>query len=177
MEDVSKSLNLTQEQTDKLNKLTEQTQAQYRDQYSKLNTLNEAERAARTQELNRQYYNDWYKGARDILNDTQRNRYQQFNYQYGGFTSLSDPEIQKRLNLTQEQIRDLREQMNWSNQQWQDINRLAATDATKATQMYRDYWTQRQERLNKFLTPEQQKGWREMTGEPYTFRPNFAPPR
>ena len=177
MNDVSGSLNLTQNQIGNLNKLTDQTQARYRDNYTKLGTLNETERAARLQELHRQYNTDWNKGAQDIFNDTQRSRYQQVNHQYGGFNTFYDPEVQKRLNLTADQMKGLGEQTEWSNQQMQDINRMGAMDATKGTQMYRDYWTQRQERFNKFLTQEQQKTWGVMTGEQYTFQPTFVPSR
>lgn len=177
MNDVGKSLNLTQDQITRLNKLTTDTQGRYRDDYTKLGTLNDADRFARTQELNQKYYTDWNKAARDVFNDTQRNRYQQLGYQYGGFNTFYDPDVQKRLNLTAEQQKDLRAQYDWSAQQWADINRTGATDATKATQLYRDYWTARQERLNKFLTSEQQKVWNEMIGDAYTFQPTFTPPR
>jgi len=174
MGDVGKSLNLTQDQMTKLNKLTEQTQATYRDDYAKLGTLTDADRFARTQELNRKYYADWNKGARDVFNDTQRTRYQQLGYQYGGFETLYDPDVQKRLNLTADQQKALREQWDWSNQQLADINRTGATDATKGTTMYRDYWKARDERFNKFLTADQRKAWGEMTGDAYTFQPTFT---
>jgi hypothetical protein len=177
MNDVSKSLNLTADQLAKLNKLTDATQTQYRDDYAKLGALNDTERFARMQELNRQYYDAWNKAARDVFNDTQRARYQQLNYQYGGFNTLYDPNVQKQLTLTAEQQKNLRAQWDWSDQQLRDINRVGATDATKGAQMYRDYWTARQERLNKFLTAEQQKAWNTMIGDPYTFQPSFTPPR
>jgi hypothetical protein len=135
----------------------------------KLGALNDAERFTRTQELNRQYNADWNKGAADIFNDTQRGRYQQYNYQYGGFNTLNDPDVQKRLNLTAAQVKDLRTHSDWGNQQLQDVN--------TGTQAYRDYWTAHQERFNKFLTADQQKAWREMSGEPYAFQPNFTPQR
>ena len=177
MNDVSKSLNLTQDQVNGLNKLTEQTQAQYRANYEKLNTLSPAERQVQVQQLNQQYTADWNKGASTVFNNDQRGRYQQFNYQHGGFNALYDPDVQKRLSLTPGQMKNLDEHRDWSNQQLQDINRLGATDPTKGTQMYNDYWKQRQERFNKYLTPEQQKAWLEMTGEPYTFQPGFGPSR
>lgn len=177
MPDVGKSLNLTQDQITRLNKLTEQTQAAYRDDYGKLGTLADADRFTRTQELNRRYYADWAKGAGDIFNDTQRSRYQQLNYQYGGFGSLYDPDVQKRLNLTADQQKALREQWDWSNQQLQDINRTGAADATKGAQMYNDYWKARQGRFDKFLTADQRKAWSEMTGDPYAFQPSFTPRR
>lgn len=178
MPDVGKTLNLTPEQIANLNKLTEQTQTRYREDYAKLGALKEAERFNRMQELNRQYYTDWNKGAGSIFNDTQRTRYQQLYTQYGGFNTLYDPEVQKRLNLTADQQKALREQWDWSDQQMREINRVGATDATKGRQMYTDYWKARQERLDKYLTAEQQKAWRELTGDPYTFTPTFtAPPR
>ena len=65
---------------------------------------------------------------------------------------------------------------DFTNQQLQAINRLGATDRDKATQMYRDYQKQYQERFNKFLTPEQQQAWRQMIGDPFTFQPGFQPP-
>jgi hypothetical protein len=177
MNDVSKTLKLNQEQINSLNKVTGQVQTQYRDDYNKLSTLNEAERFERAQELNRKYYSDWNKGARDVFNDTQRTRYQQFNYQYGGFNSFYDPDVQKQLNLTPEQVKDLREHSDWSNKQWEEIHRMGATDPTKGIELYGDYWKQRQERFNKYLTPEQQKAWSGMTGDPYRFQPSFRPNR
>jgi hypothetical protein len=177
MNDISKSLNLTAEQISNLNKLTEQTQAKYRDDYAKLSALKEAERFNRMQELNRQYYADWTKGAGSVFNDTQRTRYQQLGYQYGGFGTFYDPDVQKRLNLTADQQKALRDQWDWSNQQLQEIYRTGATDATKGTQMYNDYWKARQARLDKFLTADQQKAWRDLTGDPYTFQPTFTPRR
>jgi len=177
MADVGKSMNLTPEQVANLDKLTERTQAQYRDDYAKVATLNETERAARIQELNRKYYADWNKGTADIFNDTQRARYQQLNYQYGGFNTLYDPDVQARLKLTPDQVKALRDHSDWSTRQLQEINRTGATDATKCTTMYRDYWTTYQTRLNTYLTPEQQKAWGTMVGDPYTFQPTFTPRR
>lgn len=177
MNDVGKSLNLTPQQVTNLNKLTETTQGQYRDDYGKLGTLNDVDRFTRMQELNQKYSTDWNTGARDVFDDTQRARYQQLNYQYGGFNSFYDPSVQKELSLTAEQQKNLRTQWDWSNQQLAEINRVGALDATKGTQMFRDYWTTRQERLNGFLTDEQKRAWVRMVGEPYTFQPSFVPPR
>jgi hypothetical protein len=177
MGDVGKSLQLTQDQINRLNGVTQKMQTQYAPQLEKLGTLSEAERFARIQELNRLYSADWYKSASDIFNDQQRTRYQQLTQQFGGFSTLYDPEVQKRLNLTPEQVRNLRANVEWSNQQFGTINTLGATDASKGTQQYERYMKEREERFTKFLTPEQLKTWREMTGDPYTFQPTFTPKR
>ncbi len=177
MDDVSRSMNLSPQQITQLNQLTDQTQAAYRDRYTQLNSLPEAERASRLQALNQQYQGDWMRGARTIFNENQLSRYQQLNYQYGGFGSLADPEVQKRLNLTEAQRNALRQNLEWSSQQLGNLNRLGVDDREKAAQAYRTYQEQHQQRFTQFLTPEQMRTWREMTGEPYSFPPTFTPGR
>lgn len=177
MNDVSKTLNLNQNQIANLDKLTDQTQAKYSDSYNKLNARNGNDRFTQGLELNRKFYGDWNTSARGIMNDNQWSRYQQLHYQYGGFNSLYEPVVQKELNLTPAQIKSLNEQSLWSAEQLQNINRIGATDPTKGTQMYRDYRKTYQERFNTFLTPEQLKSWQHLTGEPYNFQPTFVQPR
>jgi len=174
MSDVSRALNLTPDQVNRLNQTSEQLQSRYRDQYNQLNSLNANERAAKMAELNRSYYADWTKGTSNIFNDTQASRYQQLQLQYGGFNSLSDPNVQRQLNLTQDQMKNLSQLNDWSSQQMAEINRQAATDRDRGMQLYRDYQTQYQDRFNRFLTPEQQRTWGTMTGQPFSFQPSFT---
>jgi len=175
--DIGKSLNLTQDQITRLGAADAKVRELYREQYSKLGTFSDPERLARIEQLNRQFLNDWNKNAADIFNAEQRTRYQQLNTQYRGFDALMDPDVQKQLNLTPEQVKNLRDNAAWSTTQFDTINRMGATDATRATQQYNDYWKARQERFDRLLTPEQQKAWREMTGDPFTFQPMFTPKR
>jgi hypothetical protein len=173
--DVAKSMRLTAEQVNKLNQISELAQTRFRTNYDK---LTEEERTRQIQALNREYTADWSRGARDVFNDDQMARYRQLHLQYGGFNSLTDPEVDKRLKLTDQQRINLREYMEWSDKQFQDINKVGATDRDKGTTLYRDYQKEYQGRFNKLLTQDQQKAWREMTGEPYNFAPAFvAPPR
>ncbi len=176
--DVAKSLNLTADQMNRLNQVTEQAQTRYRTGYDKFGNLTPAERATRIQELNRDYYNDWLRDARDVFNEEQLNRHRQLNLQYGGFNSLVDPEVQKRLNLNDQQRINLRENMAWSEQQLQEIHTIGATNREKGTKLYGDFQKEYETRFNKLLLPAQQKTWREMTGEAYRFQPSFVvPPR
>jgi hypothetical protein len=177
MSDVNKALQLNQEQINRLNGVTEKVRKQYAPQLEKLATLSEADRFARVQELNRLYSADWAKSAADIFTDQQRLRYLQLTQQYGGFSTLMDPEVQKRLNLTPEQVGSLRDHLQWSQRQIGTINTLGATNSTKGTQQYEMYRKQYLDRFNKLLNAEQQKAWREMTGEPYSFQPNFTKDR
>src|SRR4051812_44034237 len=65
--DLSRPLNLTPQQVNQLNQLTNQTQAQYREEYGRLNALPPVERAARAGELDRRFAADWTRGAQDVL--------------------------------------------------------------------------------------------------------------
>jgi hypothetical protein len=173
--DVAKSMRLTAEQVNKLNQITDLAQTRFRTNYDKLTV---EERVRQINELNREYNNDLLRGSRDVFNDDQLSRYRQLNLQYGGFTSLTDPEVEKRLRLSDQQRINMREYMEWSDKQLQDINKVGATDRDKAARLYRDYQKEYQDRFNKLLNRDQQKAWREMTGEPYNFAPAFvAPPR
>ncbi len=176
LNDVSKNLNLNEKQVEQLNKLTDQSQARYRQNFEKLGTLAGAERGPRVQELDRQYTTEWLKSAREVLDEKQMARYQQLSYQYGGFDTFNDPDVNKRLNLTEEQRRNLRDSITWNEQQRREIDRLGATDREKATKLYGDYQKEYQIRFNKYLTPEQIKAWLDLTGEPYTFQPTFGGP-
>jgi len=108
------------------------------------------------------------------MNDQQMSRYRQLDLQNRGFNAFMDSDVQKRLNLTPEQMRGIRDATEWSQQQMQDINRAGARDRDEGSRMYQTYQREFQQRLNKILNQDQQKTWRGMTGEPYQFRPSFG---
>jgi hypothetical protein len=172
-DDIGRALSLSADQINRLNQVTAQTEAQFRDRYNAINTMRDAERLTRYRDLTREYLTDWNRNAQGVFNDAQRARYQQLYYQYGGFDALYDPAVQRQLSLTPAQIQALNDQANWSYQQQQLITEAARADATRAAQQYRDYWQQRQQRFNTYLTPQQQRAWTELTGEPYQFQPYF----
>jgi hypothetical protein len=115
-DDIGQVLNLTADQINRLNAVTAQTEAQFRDRYNAINTIRPAERLTRYRDLTREYLTDWNRNAQGVLNDAQRTRYQQLYYQYGGFDALYDPSVQQRLSLTPAQIQALNDQAAWSYQ-------------------------------------------------------------
>ena len=174
MNDVSKSLNLSQNQLSQLNDMTGKVQSQFQRDFQRLNSLPERDQAAQRQQLLQQYGAAWTKSARDIINEQQLNRYNQLNLQYQGFDALlNDPMVQNRLNINADQQKQLRDSATWSQQQLQDINRRAASDRDAATRLYQDYWKDRQSRFNKILNDQQMRTWQQLTGNSYNFQPNF----
>lgn len=177
LEGVNRNLNLTQRQIDQLNDMNNRIQKDYTTRYDRISAIPENQRAARLQELDRQYRNEWMTGARDVFNENQLNRYRQLQYQNDRFNAFNDPDVQKRLNLTEDQRRQLREQIEWNDVQMRNWRDQAQTDRVKAQQLYQEYQRQYNERFNKFLTPDQQKTFREMVGEPYEFKPLYPTPQ
>lgn len=171
--DVGRNLNLTDRQITQLNAMTDRMQARFQADLDRLGRLSDADRATRVQEMNRQFTNDWVAGAREFMTAAQLNRYQQLQLQFGRFNSLADPTVQRQLNLTADQQTRLRDAMTWSDDQMRQILQTGVSDRDRALRQYGDYNRAYQDRLNTILSADQRQQWREMTGEPFTFQPQF----
>ncbi len=89
----------------------------------------------------------------------QRRPTQEWDTQAGDASRLASAGAEQKYSRTGTQARDV---LN----DWRDINRGGCSpDVAKGTQMYRNFWTARQERMNTFLTAEQQKAWNQMVGD------------
>ena len=172
MSNVSRSLNLTQAQMNRLNDFNTKAQASYQENLARISGLTGVNRTTQLNQLNSQYMNDWSKGAGAILSPAKLSRYQQLQYQYAGFRALTDPAVQSKLNLTATQQGDVNNLIAWSNTQQAEIARQAAADGPRARQLYQEYQKQYQSRFNSFLTPAQQQAWSQLTGENFTFAPS-----
>jgi hypothetical protein len=173
MNDVSKSISLTDRQVNQLNTMTQQLQSRFQVQFEKLASLPAQQRADRMLELNREYTNAWINGAREFLNGTQLTRYQQLQFQFGGFASLTDPILQKALNISDAQMTKLRADVTWSDQQLAAIREAALTNEARALQMFNTFNATAQERWNQLLSADQQRAWAQLTGDPFAFPPPF----
>jgi len=172
--DVNRSLNFTNMQLSQLNSMTDRLQSRYADRFNQLSSLSDTERASRSAALNQQFLSEWMAGARDVMNPQQMTRYQQLVYQFGGFNTFNDPAVQKQLNLTPTQLGALRDQVTWSDQQWQAIQ--AAPNRDRAMQLYTAYTRAYADRLSRWLTPDQMKVWQQAIGDPFEFAPALATP-
>src|SRR5437764_387905 len=73
--------------------------------------------------------------ARNVFTADQIARYQQLQFQFGGFNSLNDPVAQKALNLTDAQVAQLKQDIAWAAQQQAAIQQAALTDRTRALEL------------------------------------------
>jgi hypothetical protein len=136
--------------------------------------LNEAQREQQLQQMQSQFNSDMAGTVNGTFNNPQMlNRYNQLNRQFMGFNAFNDPSIRRQLNLSADQLRQLRTLNNNWRQQLQQFRRGAGNDLSNVnqqqwTQMWQQYATQ----LNGVLTPDQQQTWAQLVGQPYTFSPN-----
>jgi hypothetical protein len=173
--EVARTLSLNERQVAQLNAATDQVRARFQPQFDQLATLPERERADRTLQLNREFTAAWLGAADDFLTADQVARYRQLQLQFDGFRAFADPAVQRQLALTEAQLGRLPDTVGWSNLEMQAIMRQAELDRARGLQLYSDYVRAYQERLNQFLTAEQMRSWREMTGDPFQFPPPFPP--
>jgi hypothetical protein len=112
-------------------------------------------------------------GARSSNNPQSRSRASQLNRQYMGYNAFNDARIRRQLNLSQDQIRQLRALNNNWRQQLQRFQRVAgnnlhSVDHSQWNQMWQQYATM----VNNVLTAQQQQTWSQLVGQFHTSSPN-----
>jgi len=174
--DVRQQLKLTDQQFKQLGEAYDKTWGRYKNEFGKLDTLNEKERGARMQELNRTMNADLFKAFGDVMNEQQMNRFRQLDLQYRGFGAFSDPEVGKKLNLTDEQAKRLRELGQTSEQEMRQQFKDAKFDDQKTMERYNTWRKGVWDKAGEILNEQQRQAWTEMTGPIYNFRPDINRP-
>jgi len=169
MQDVSQTLNLTPDQINRLNQITQNLENRYRTDINSLSGVSADDRARRIMDLQQRFGTEWMNSTRDIFTQDQLGRYRQLDLQYRGFSAFVDPAIRQRLNLTDQQMEQVRQAQDWARQQLQNLRRQGLSQ-DQVSNLYREYVTQYRSRLNQILTPEQQQLWQQMTGQPFNFQ-------
>jgi hypothetical protein len=170
---IPAAINLTGRQQMELNTLTQKLQAQFQPEYDRLSGLQADQQAAQREQLNREYTAAWFNSARNVFTADQLARYQQLQFQFGGFNSLNDPVAQKALSLTDAQVAQLKQDVAWAAQQQAAIQQAARTNQARALELSNAFTTASEQRLNKLLTPAQQQTFAQLAGNRIAFPPIF----
>jgi hypothetical protein len=129
------------------------------------------------QEINREINATTLKAAGEFLQPEQVARLKQISHQVRGVQAFSDPEVQKKLNLTDSQKGEIQaiaqESMEGArglfSQDQSPEEREAAMK--KIAELRKQALTKVEAKLN----DEQQKTWKELIGAPFEFRPDPRP--
>jgi len=166
---VREHLKLSDEQVERMNQVHNQYWERYHEQVNKLAPdLTPIERWKQMHQLHNGYYNNFNQNTEDVLTDAAvRNRYNQLQWQYRGYGAFNDPLLQEKLNLTEQQRRDLGQANREWNQKMSKWKEDYATDQERVIKQFNSGRGDYTERLKSVLTPAQQRSWEAVTGTPY----------
>jgi len=166
-EGVQKELKLDDSQVEKAKEFAEKAREKMTEVREKLQGLEGEERRTKQQEITKEMNESAMKAFGDFLKPEQINRLKQISYHQRGVTAFADPEVAKKLNLTDAQKEEIRTiaqefqtQMGELRQQFQDDREGAMK---KMAEMRKETLAKAAAKLN----DEQQKTWKELIGAPF----------
>jgi hypothetical protein len=168
-ESVQKELKLDDKQVEKARECSEKAREEMQEKAQGLQDLEPEERRAKFMEIGRTVNASTLKAAGEFLKPEQITRLKQIANQQRGAQAFADPEVAKKLNLTDEQKKDIQtintesmEEMRgiFQDTQDQDERRQKMTDLRKKTL----------EKAVAKLNDEQQKSWKELLGTPFEIK-------
>ncbi|MGP0065720.1 MAG: hypothetical protein ACLQGP_19210 [Isosphaeraceae bacterium] len=166
---VQKELKLDEAQVEKAKELSEKMRAESREKMQGLQDLSQEEQRAKRQEITREINASVLKSAGEFLKAEQVTRLKQISHQVMGLQAFNDPEVAKKLNLTDTQKADIQE----INRETESTRGLITQDSTpeERAEAMKKMTEARKAGLLKVeakLNDEQQKAWKELTGAPFT---------
>ena len=173
---VRRQLNMNNNQFSTLNRAYQDAYARYNQAIKNLNpNLTEQQRKQQMQKLQMQFNQEVSGNVNSTFTNPQLlARYNQLNRQFMGFNAFNDPTVQRQLNLTPDQQRQLRAlSMSWR-QRLQQLRRGAGNNLSAVNMdQWNQVWSQYANQLNTVLTPQQQQIWSQQIGQPYVFQPSL----
>ena len=174
---VQKELKLDDKQVDKAKDLAEKTREESREKFQGLQDLSQEERRAKMQEINREINATTLKAAGEFLNPEQVARLKQISLQVRGVQAFSDPEVQKKLNLTDSQKGEIQAIAQESMEATRGLfsQDQSPEEREAAMKKIAEIRKQALAKVEAKLNDEQQKTWKELIGSPFEFRPDPRP--
>jgi hypothetical protein len=161
---VQRALQITIEQLVPLGHANRRLREQVKENLHDLDRLSGAEWALHMDELRRKYNSDVMRAAAGVLDERQMARYRQLSLQAEGLEVFSDPDVAKRLNLTQAQRERLRTLKEETDRRLEELARNAGRNRAEAERDAAELRRDRMEQAKRALTAEQRRVFSEMTG-------------
>ncbi len=166
---VQKELKLDDSQTEKAKELSEKIGGEMREKMQDLQGLDQDERRTKMMEINREMNAVVTKSAGEFLKPEQIARLKQIAHQVRGPQAFADPEVAKKLNLTDSQKTDIREIETAAREKMpsrEDFQSDREAAMKKSAEVNKETLSQIASKLN----DEQQKTWKELIGAPFEIK-------
>jgi len=170
---VARHLNITPQQSARLNAATTQLQQQFRQQFDRLALMDAERRQFQAMQLLGNFNTNLTRAAAGILDARQLGRLQQLEVQAQGLSTFMSPTVQKQLGLTQNQVTNLFMASQRNQRLMNEINMLSQRNPQAALSTLQQMLAGAENVLTTTLTPQQMQAFRNMTGTPFNFPPNM----
>ncbi len=165
---VQSELKLTDEQKTKVQEFTTKTREKMREAFQSA-----AGDREKMQEAFKEIASETEKFVKDTLKPEQQKRLKQIQRQQVGIRAFQEEDVAKALKLTDEQKSDITKLSEDIGAQMREMFQSAQGDPEKMRENRKKIETLNKEamdKVQKMLTADQKKEWKELTGEPYTVR-------
>jgi hypothetical protein len=157
---VQEELKLSKEQLEKLKDKVEDVLGGFKDKLAKIREMEPEDRAKLMDSIT----DKTNKIVVDVLDKDQVKRLREIDLQQRGPMALYDPEVRKALDITEKQLKELKElaaETNKALHKAHDDKDQKAIDAAIESGL---------KKLGDLLTDEQKKKWKEMLGKSFTVK-------
>jgi Spy/CpxP family protein refolding chaperone len=167
---VQEELKLSDEQAEKVRQVASEVREKHQDDIEKLQDLQGPERREKAQVVMRAVAEESRKALDGVLTPEQAKRLRQITLQVRGTEAFSDPTVQERLNLTDDQKEKLSNIGEDARKEMREIFESAGEDRAEAGQKLRDLRQESLKKVTAVLTVDQKETWKELTGDPFQIR-------
>jgi hypothetical protein len=164
---VQAELKLEDTQKDKAKEFASKAMEKMREVGQQLQGLEGEERAKKQQEIGKEMNESALKAFGEFLKPEQITRIKQISYQQRGAGALVDPEVAKKLNLTDSQKSDIDSIVQESRTQMRELRQQFQDDREGAMKKMTEIRKESLEKASAKLNDEQQKTWKELIGSPF----------
>jgi DNA uptake protein ComE-like DNA-binding protein len=175
-ESVQKELKLTDDQLGKAKETSEKITAEMREKFSGFQDLSPEERREKMTAINNELNESTLKAVGEYLKPEQITRLKQISYQQRGARAFSDPEVAKKLNITDAQKTELQTVLQDSMAKMGELRQEHGDDREAMMKAMAELNKETLAKAASKLNDEQQKTWKELIGSPfevkYEPRPN-----
>jgi hypothetical protein len=169
-------LNMNEQQFNQLNQARQETLMQLDQAANQINSnpnLTPQQRAAQLRQLRGQFHQQFGQTVDTVFTDPRlRQRFNQLDWQFRPFAAFNDATVNRQLQLTPQQQRQMRQLGSRWREQMQRLRRAgsnAASDPQAANEQFAAMQLQFQQQMQQVMTPQQWQAWTQMTGEPFNF--------
>jgi Spy/CpxP family protein refolding chaperone len=168
---VQKELKLTDEQVAKVAEVVKQVDAKHGEEFKAARDIaDQQQRREKFGELQKTVSAEVLKDLTGVLQPDQLKRLKQIELQVRGTRAFQEADVQKELNLTDDQKDKLKTISEDAGKEMQEIRKSSQGNFQEAGKKIRAAQKEALEKAVAVLTPDQKKSWKEMTGEPFEIK-------